>query len=252
MPLKFDPAPVRQVERIDFDPDLSVMLGIPIHAHLPMMTVRSIIDTTRRLTQMGIKHEVLMHACNVVTLARDGVMMRFLDSDHQKLFWIDSDMAWDEQAFFTMLALSQKVDVVTAAYPAKTEKDGTFFVNCDINGKVGPYGLREIDGTGLGFTIVDRVVCQGLADRAPKVFDQLANREMAEVFRIDTSIVDGVRTRRTEDMAFFADIQDLGYTVWCKPDVVLGHIGEKMWRASLQQAFDEGTITAPPKPRKAA
>jgi hypothetical protein len=49
---------------------------------------------------------------------------------------------------------------------------------------------------------------------------------MAAVFRFDT--ING--NRRTEDMAFFADLADLGYTVWADPHITLGHIGQREWR----------------------
>ena len=48
-------------------------------------------------------------------------------------------------------------------------------------------------------------------------------------------------------MAFFADIRDLGYKVWCKTDLTLGHIGENIWSGNLQTALDSGAITYPAK-----
>lgn len=246
MRFSFPPQPKPSIvtETIEIDPDISVAIGIPAHAQMPVDTVLSIAETLAMLGAMKIKHQPLLHKSNVVTLARDAVLERFLNGGCQKLFWIDSDMVWDRQAFFTMLALSQKVDVVCAAYPAKTEGNGTFFVNCEANRKIGPYGLQEFNGAGLGFTIVDRKVCQQLSDNAPKVFDQMAGRYVPSVFRID---VDEKGTRRTEDMAFFRDIQELGHTVWCKTDIVLGHIGERMWVGSLQQALDKGNLVQPAK-----
>ncbi len=58
---------------------------------------------------------------------------------------------------------------------------------------------------------------------------------MASVFRCD--IFNGFR--RTEDMAFFADIRAAGYTVWMDPAIELGHIGEKMWKGCIGTAFQQ-------------
>ena len=105
--------------------------------------------------------------------------------------------------------------------------------NFEKGRKIGPFGLQECNGLGLGFTCVSRELCETIAAKAPRVRDGLNDREMASVFRVDT--ING--TRRTEDMAFFQDIRDAGYTVWMDPTIELGHIGERRWVGRLMDAF---------------
>ena len=207
---------------------ISVTIGMPLYigGGIPPQTAISLTKTVARLTAMGIPVDVVMEL-GLVEIARDMALDDFLQGASQKLFWIDADMVWEPDDFLRMLALSTRVDVVCAAYPAKVDgPKPTFYANIESGSKIGEYGLIDINGIGLGFTVVDRGVCQALADNAPKVLDQMTGRSLASVFRID--IVDG--RRRTEDMAFFADIRALGYKVWLDPHLSLGHIGNKEWR----------------------
>jgi hypothetical protein len=214
---------------------LSVMVGIPAGRDLPALTVKSLIGTF----QLCRTHQVpcqlgMVIGSSVVQWARDEVVDLFLKSDATRLFWIDSDMVWEPEQFMRLLALSQYRDVICAAYPAKKEQP-TFYVNWDQSGGLtqGDYGLIEVFGVGLGFTVMSRKVVEQLAENAPKVADAVSERTLASVFRIDT--VDG--KRRGEDMAFFADIRALGHKIFLDPAVDLGHIGTKTYTGSIRDAL---------------
>lgn len=221
--------------------DVSVCIGMPVDNPIPHKTVMSLCSTVQRLTAMGIRHAISMHVSGVIQIGRDNVLDDFLQGGLDKLFWIDSDMVWSPDDFVRLLAISTKVDVVGAAYPAKVEGATTFYANFDADRKIGPFGLQEIKGLGLGFTIVSREVCEKLSADAPKVKDQISGTEVASVFRVDVS-EDG--HRRTEDMAFFADIRAAGYPVWLDPGISLGHIGEREWRGRISDAFSQGEQAA--------
>lgn len=211
---------------------LNVMIGIPAGRDLPAMTVKSLIGTFDLCRSRGVPCQLGMVAGSaVVQWARDEVADLFLQSDATRLFWIDSDMVWKPEDFMRMLALSQYRDVICAAYPAKREQP-TFFL------KYGElvhdeYGLVEIEGIGLGFSVVSRKVMRQLADKAKKVRDQITDKEMSSIFRVDST--DG--NRRGEDMAFFADILALGHKVWLDPAVDLGHIGQKTYTGTIRDAL---------------
>jgi hypothetical protein len=215
--------------------DTSVCIGIPISGGMPPRSVMSLVKTVELMMRMGIRFDIVMEAGGSVQWARDGVLDQFLKGDKDKLFWIDSDIVWAPESFIRLLALSTKVDVVTAAYPAKVESATTTFYANFIPGvkNDGPCGLMEVHGLGLGFAVVDRKVMEVLAANAPRVKEQISGREMASVFRMD--IVDG--NRRGEDIAFFADVRDLGHKVWLDPHTSLGHIGNHEWKGSVLEAL---------------
>lgn len=214
---------------------ISVTIGMPVDNPIPHRTVIALCSTVQKMALMDIPCEIAMEVSGVVQIGRDSVLDDFLKNGTDKLFWIDSDMVWTDQDFLRMLALSTKYDVIGAAYPAKVEGQTTFYVNVDATDELvaNDHGLIPVNGLGLGFTIVSRKVCEELAAKAQKVNDQITGREMAMVFRVDT--IEG--RRRTEDMAFFADIRDLGYTVWCDPTIELGHVGEREWRGRFGEAL---------------
>jgi len=221
--------------------DVSVMIGMPAYKAVNHRTVRSIIETTYICGRHGMHLDFAMEVSGVVTAARDAVFDDFLRSKAQKLFWIDSDMVWSIQDFMKMVALSTKVDVVSAAYPARGVDNPTYYLDFAGQPRIGDYGLIEVLGLGLGFTIMDRKVCEELAATKPTIQDVNDGRSLASVFRID--MWEG--KRRTEDMAFFSDIRDLGYKIWCDPDIELGHVGDKEWRGKLMDTF-----SAPSKEKK--
>lgn len=227
-----DPFATRNVE-ISLD-GLSVMIGMPAGRDLPPMTVKSLMATQALCQKRKIPFSFGMVAgSSVVQWARDEVVDLFLQGDMNRLFWIDSDMVWEPEQFIRLLALSQRREVVCAAYSAKKDQP-TFYVNWEKMLTQDELGLLEINGIGLGFTVMTRDVVVDVADKAERVIDDISGREVPAVFRISKT---SDRKRQGEDMAFFADIRALGHKVWLDPSVDLGHIGAKTYRGSIMDAL---------------
>jgi len=216
--------------------NLSVTIGMPTSRDLNPLVVKSLLASQQRCFQMGIPFNLaLMHGNAIIQWARDGVIDLFLESGGNRLFWIDSDIIWTPDDFITMLALSQVKDVVCASYPAKKEP-ATFYVNWDQEKELvqDEYGLVEIIGAGLGFTVMSRDVVNKLVDNAPKIRDEITGRDIAEIFKVGT--VDGKRLG--EDMYFFRLLKELGYTVNLYPHINLGHTGTKTYTGVLLDALE--------------
>lgn len=215
---------------------ISVLVGIPAGRDLPALTVKSLLATQALCFERQVPFQIgMVVGSAVVQWARDEVVDLFLQSKATRLFWIDSDMVWEPEQFMRLLALSQYRDVICAAYPAKKDQP-TFYVNWDQNAGLvqGEYGLLEINGLGLGFTVMHRKVIEQLAANAPRVVDDVSKRDLAAVFRIGRT-PDG--RRQGEDMAFFQDIRGLGHTIWLDPTVSLGHYGSKVYTGTIQDAL---------------
>jgi len=216
---------------------VSVYIGMPVYGPVPSETALSLASTMHMLGARDIYCELGINRCGLVHWNRDWVIRNFLQSDKQKLFWIDSDMVWEPDAFFRMLALSTLRDVVCGAYMMKKEGAPNFLIQGSGEAQsADELGLFEIMGTGLGFTIIDRKVIEDVAkDKPTKIH---LEHELQEVFRTD--IWEGFG--RGEDIAFFSDIRELGHKVWLDPAVELGHVGTKVWRGraidNLQQIED--------------
>lgn len=220
--------------RIDVS-GVSVYIGMPVYGRIPPHTALSLARTLQECGAQAFPVEIGMHGRGIVHWARDMVLDGFLKSDKSKLFWIDSDMVWEPDAFFRLVALSTMRDVVSAAYPSK--KDGPLTFQISGTGEAqetDDLGLFDVMGVGLGFTIMDRKVCEQVSERAVSAHDQNSGEPLKSVFRTD--IVNGIR--RGEDMAFFSDIRALGHKVWLDPSITLGHVGDKCWTGRALDAME--------------
>lgn len=213
---------------------LSVMVGMPVHRDISPQTVRSMLNTYAEVIKGGIPIDVNMqHGSSLVHHARTCIAHDFLQSKCNRLFWIDSDISWDEKDFVKLVALSTEMEVVCAAYPLKSDPP-VFFINVDDIDReleANEFGCIQVKGAGLGFTIVQRKVMEELAAKAP--MRKYPQREMPipRIFRCDN---DG-EEERGEDMAFFADVIGLGYQVNLDPTVKLGHVGQKEYSSSVAE-----------------
>lgn len=221
--------PMRSVDMSD----VSVMVGMPAGRDLPIQTVKSLLGTFAACQERGIPCQFGAIANSaVIQWARDEVVDLFVKSDANVLFWIDSDMAWEPGQFIRMLIWARLYGVVCASYPAKIDTP-TFYVLHEEGRLPNAHGLLEIDGIGLGFVAMRREVVEALVAKAPKVRDEISERDIASVFRIDQ-----VRGhRRGEDMAFFADVKEAGYQVFLDPTIDLGHVGQKIYTGSIRDAL---------------
>jgi len=214
---------------------VSVLIGMPTapKTGVPIQTVLSLVGTVEHLTRAKIDFGMCSEVSGTVQMGRDAIVADFLETDKQKLLWIDSDMVWTPKDVFRLLALSTKFDVIACTYPAKVDKP-SFYVNYEPGQyDVNKYGLLPVKGVGLGFTIVDRKVMQQLSDSKPPLFDELSQRNLKAIFDFD--VHNG--KRRSEDMKFFDDLRALGHTVWMDTLTNLGHIGDKQWTGDVRAAL---------------
>jgi len=210
---------------------VSVMLAMPTHRDIPAGTVASLLATQDLLASKRIPFEVQLQVGNsLVTHARSKIAHTFLKSDKSLLFWVDSDIEWEAKDFLRLCALATKMDVVGGAYPAKRDPI-VFFLDPSSDGDIASneYGCLKIGGWGMGFTVMNRRVIEAMAAKSPKLKFNGSDEPIAHMFRCDE--IDGFA--RGEDMAFFADVKELGFEAFLDPSVTLGHIGSKTYTASI-------------------
>ncbi len=215
---------------------LSVMLAMPCDRDIPPATCHALLETERACARAGIDLEINLQLGSTVFHARSLAAHNFLKGRFNRFFQVDSDMVWTADDFLRVLALSTKMDCVCATYTGRTIPP-VFFItllNDDPkNIETNQYGCMSIGGVGLGFTIASRELIQKLADNAPKITLRsiLPGEYVAKIFRFDEVDDDA----RGEDMAFFADVRSLGYTVNLDPSISLGHVGSYQFRGSFSE-----------------
>lgn len=210
---------------------LSVYMGIPSGRHPNWATVNSIIRTFRCCDSLGIRLDWGVNCCGDRNWARDHVLDAFLKTNCDRLFWIDDDVEWLPEHLLRLVTLSLAVDVVGASYPSK---DDAMLHYLKTPGGVVPKiernGLCEMEGFGLGFTVIRREPLEKLVATKPVGFNQLSNDYTASVFRTD--IHEG--NHRSEDMVFFWELRQLGFKVWLDPTIELVHHGAKAFKRKLE------------------
>lgn len=192
----------------------------------------SLAKTVKACTQQKIDIEVACIAgSSVVTWARSKVLDTFLKGTSGRLFWIDSDIVWEPRHFLRMLALSSRYPVICACYAQKTDAQTIVIRHPDLKTlEINSHGLAKVQGAGLGFTVITREVAERLAESKPLIYDPAGQCNIRDVFRLDT--VDRGHEFpdcRHEDVAFFADLIDLGYDVLLDVTIQLGHVGSKVY-----------------------
>jgi hypothetical protein len=221
--------------------ELSVCIGFPCVPNIPWQTARSLVRTVQSCEHNGVPCRVeFVGNCPYVTSARSLVLDAFLKGDASLLFWIDNDVVWEPQDFFKLLRLSEKMDIISGIYPLKTEQKQFVVLHPDLrNFEINQYGMIKVLGLGLGFTVMTRAVLERFATTKPLVSDVgRGGAPMHDAFRLDT--IPGEHehpTMRGEDMAFYADLRELGYDIWMDPTLQLGHVGNYVHRADPVEAL---------------
>jgi len=216
---------------------LSVCVGMPAGRDLHPLTVTSLLRTQLICIQHGIPFQaVLVAGSAVIQWARDEVVDLFLETDANRLFWIDSDMIWEPDDFMRLLAISQQNEVVCASYPAKTEP-ATYFLSYEPDAAIESDNFETLSilGAGLGFTVMHRKVIEELCENAPKLYDEVSEKSSYEIFRVGRN---AKGNRQGEDMAFFEDVRKLGYRISLDISIKLGHVGNKIYRGDITKAFE--------------
>lgn len=212
------------------------MIAMPVSRDIPPSTVKSLLETQAECLRRGMSIDIEFNVGSTVFHARSQRAHAFLKSPCNRFFQIDSDMVWTADDFMRLVALSTKMDCVCGIYTARCDPP-KFFINVDdLHAPMvaNEYGCLPIKGCGLGFTIVTRRVIEQLAEKAPKIwFPQAPDEKVAKIFRFDEPNGEA----RGEDMAFFQDVLDLGYSVNLDPNITLGHVGDKEFRASFMDSL---------------
>lgn len=224
---------------------ISVFIGMPARGEIPVPTVSSLLNTTAWMDQNGIANFTSIVGGGTICSSRCQIAKSFLEGNCTRLVFIDSDMVWDNQEFIRLIALSSKLDIVAGAYQGRFDPPHFYMRSPDdVTSpdmlEANEYGCIKMAGVGLGFTAVSRTVIEGLVKQAPTIKFR-DDDVLPEVFRFDK---DENGMFRGEDMNFFDDARKLGFDLWVDPKITLGHIGAKIYKASILDKH-EVVMTAP-------
>jgi hypothetical protein len=215
--------------------DLAVGIGLPCGPTIPWQTALALAKTTHAAPLLGVPMNIhVVAGSSLVTVARNRILDQFLAAkSEQFLFWIDSDIVWEPEDFFRVLALAKHRGIVCGAYPIKREPEEAAISFVDATPVIASDGCVQVTSLGLGFTCIRRDILQQFAQTKQQVYHPGNDVFITDAFRLDTIEQKGVLTSRGEDGAFFADLRALGNSIWLDTNAHLGHVGSKEYRIPL-------------------
>jgi hypothetical protein len=227
-------------------------------------------EAFKGLTVMGI-HHTYMQLCgdSYVDRCKNSLVHEFLKSDFTHLMIIDSDETWDFEGFARLVRASlQGHEIVAGLYPCKNnwefyggyhkEEDG-FIVGYED----GDIRLLEMQIVPGGFIIYAREAFERTRPLLDSYVDAQSTELHLECFRCNVEIpglrrhtrdelenmerpqlVDlvlanqqgGRKGGRTgEDIYFQNRFKEAGGTIWCEPNITMGHFGVKEWTGNYHE-----------------
>lgn len=183
------------------------------------------------LTVGGIAHDVLLvWNESLIQRARNNIATTFLETDFQKLMFVDSDIEFRTEDVATLWNMD--TDVAVGLYPMKRPDSPT----CAwVGGKMVEAsrldGVTEVDYAGTGFMMIDRGVLEEMRAAKPELehwegVPGEKNRRSYAWFnpRVDDDVY------LSEDYAFCKDARACGFKVLADPSIKLTHHGSFAYR----------------------
>lgn len=205
---------------------IKLAIGTPIFGNPYYPYMESLWKTREHLQSLGIDFQLMFDVNNpYIDLARNRICKQFLDSDCDRIFWIDHDMSWEDQDVTNLLYWSTQHEFVAGVYPIK--KDPLEYkLRLPTPLIKDSYGLIKADAVPIGFTIVNRSVLEKMN---PLSFEH-EGIWLKEFFR--AGVVDDVGKYKYlgEDIFFCSNYDG---DIWVDPEVNPTHNGGKGYHGNF-------------------
>lgn len=190
----------------------------------------SLVQLATRVAAHGIDLQIgSICGCSVVSRARNLLADDFLNSDCTDLLFIDSDINFNAEDVFRLLAwTSDPAKGIVAGVPTVRRADKTYIATLDegVDGALtmNAMGLVKAKRVATAFMMIRRDVFEKLRDEHPewRYHDTKAGeRELVAFFDFKCE----PQGYMGEDFLFCDRAQASGFEVWVDPTIKLGHMG---------------------------
>jgi hypothetical protein len=213
-----------------------VTIAMPLNRGVEGATVQSLLEIVMTLTSRGIAVIFDYHPNGPIALARAELVGRMLATPSTHLLFLDCDISVAPRTILGMLETD--LDCITCIYPLRST-DGSVFAlgrgqeEIAIRGSPGAvrdvngHNVLEIDGSGLGCTLIKRGVFETLYGRHP----DLAYASYGIPGRTHCALFESVlQTRESgppeycgEDFSFYHRVKAAGLRVYAFVDAPIRH-----------------------------
>ncbi len=171
---------------------------------------------------------------------RNTAAKRFMESQSDWLFFIDTDEAFGILDALKVIGAPEEYPIVGAGYPCKNVWDFFGVVFRDREEDDPDYGRPIVNADGLvdgyivptGFMRIHRSVFESLL---PTVDVQRCANPADEAHPIELPDYFSRIGPLGEDGSFNVRCERIGIHRWVQPDVTIGHLGTKQWDGNLHQ-----------------
>lgn len=200
---------------------MKVFVAIPVYdGKLQVQTVKCLLEESALASTIGDELQVsFLPSCSVPAMGRNQLVQDFMDSESEKLFFLDSDLTWELGSLLKLARMP--VDLVGGCYRYKMEpecypigwlKDKSELWSNDL-------GLIEVETLPNGFLAISRDVFKRLRAAHP---DREYEHQGKKAFCYFQMIFkDG--HLHSEDTFFCKEWREIGGEVFLDPAITLSH-----------------------------
>ena len=219
------------------------MIGLPTYDFkVTAKLAISLASFCVKAMQHGVDIQICnISGCSVVSRVRNLIACDFLSSDCTDLMFIDSDINFDADDIFRLLAWTSEPNKgIVAGIPVARKKGKTYISTLetdeDENILMNYMGLVKAKRVATAFMMIRREVFEKLREKHPEwVYhdEKKVGDEMIAFF--DFALKDGQYIG--EDYLFCDRARELGFEVWIDPTIKLGHMGMNEFEGSFGEEF---------------
>lgn len=187
---------------------MKLLIAIPTLDYINVQFMERLLKLVQVLDKKGIDYEVKIKSGTLVYLAREELTSYALGFGFTHVFWLDSDMVFEEEIIDDLLDTGK--DFVCGIFHARRPSH----MSCIFKSLVPPERYKwdeypndtfKIKGCGMASTLVKTDILKAVRDHFGNCFTPAYNLG--------------------EDLAFCRRADELRYEIWCEPTVRVGHIG---------------------------
>jgi choline kinase len=209
---------------------MSLLIAVPIHGGGKTPFWKSLMRLQETFLVSGLDHEFLiMENESLVQRARNNCVTTFLETEFERLLFIDSDIEFEPEDVQKLWNMNE--DVAVGCYAMKRkDQPVTAWKNGNLVDLSELDQITEIDYAGTGFMMIKREVFEAMRSwYSERVHHEGKPTENVHDHRIsfayfDPRVEGGVYL--SEDYAFCDDVKCIGKKIMLDPSIKLIHWGD--------------------------
>jgi len=220
-----------------------IMLGLPTYDFkVTAKLAISLASFCVQAQQHGVDIQICnISGCSVVSRVRNLIATDFLKSDCTDLMFIDSDINFETEDIFRLMAWnSDPKKGIVAGIPVARKKGKVYISTLDTDEENNIFmnymGLVKAKRVATAFMMIRREVFEKLAEAHPEWVYHDEKKVGDEVIAFfDFALKDGEYIG--EDFLFCDRARELGYEVWIDPTIKLGHMGMEEFAGAFGEDY---------------